>query len=164
MTETISRPARRVSIPARPTEPLAADPGSRSGVFGPAAGRPGFNGEEAAGGARIRQRAIRGTWPELPSTPVVVIKGRAAPGRGRVSRCAASHTAEWRDFVRRSGLQTYPGSMTLLVILLVIWLVLAIVGFALKGLVWLGIIGIVLFVGTAILGILRRRAATTRRA
>ena len=48
--------------------------------------------------------------------------------------------------------------MTLLVVLLVVWLVLAIVGFALKGLVWLGIIGIVLFVGTAILGLLRRRA------
>jgi hypothetical protein len=54
--------------------------------------------------------------------------------------------------------------MTLLVVLLVVWLVLAIVGFALEGLVWLGIIGIVLFVGTAILGLLRRRAMTSRRA
>ena len=53
--------------------------------------------------------------------------------------------------------------MTLLVILLVIWLVLAIVGFALKGLAWLGIIGVVLFVGTAIVGMLRRRATTTQR-
>ena len=54
--------------------------------------------------------------------------------------------------------------MTLLVVLLVVWLVLAIVGFALKSLVWLGIIGIVLFVGTAILGLLRRRAMTSGRA
>jgi hypothetical protein len=52
--------------------------------------------------------------------------------------------------------------MTLLVVLLVVWLILAIVGFALKGLVWLGIIGIVLFVGTAILGFLRRRGVTSR--
>jgi hypothetical protein len=54
--------------------------------------------------------------------------------------------------------------MTLLVVLLVIWLVLAVVGFALKGLVWLGIIGIVLFVGTAILGVIRRRGMTSGRA
>ncbi len=47
---------------------------------------------------------------------------------------------------------------TVLVILLVVWLVLAIVGFALKGLLWLGIIGIVLFVGTVIFGILRQRS------
>jgi hypothetical protein len=94
----------------------------------------------------------------------VLIKGRAAPGPPSRARCAAGRAADWRDFVLRSRSQAYPGSMTLLVVLLVIWLVLAIVGFALKGLVWLGIIGIVLFVGTAILGILRRRAATTRRA
>jgi hypothetical protein len=49
--------------------------------------------------------------------------------------------------------------MTLLVVLLVVWLILAIVGFAIKGLVWLAIIGIVLFIGTAILGMIRRRAA-----
>ena len=54
--------------------------------------------------------------------------------------------------------------MTLLVVLLVVWLILAVVGFALKGLVWLGIIGIVLFVGTTILGLLRRRGMTSRRA
>jgi hypothetical protein len=50
------------------------------------------------------------------------------------------------------------------VVLLVVWLILAIVGFALKGLVWLGVIGIVLFVGTAILGLLRRRGMASRRA
>jgi hypothetical protein len=59
-------------------------------------------------------------------------------------------------------LQTYSGWMTLLVVLLVVWLVLAIVGFAIKGLVWLGIIGIVLFVGTAILSLLRRRATSRK--
>lgn len=53
--------------------------------------------------------------------------------------------------------------MTLLVVLLVVWLVLAIVGFVIEGLVWLAIIGIVLFIGTGILGMLRRRAITSRK-
>jgi hypothetical protein len=36
--------------------------------------------------------------------------------------------------------------------------VLSIVGFAFKGLLWLAIIGIVLFVGTLIFGMIRQRA------
>jgi NADH:ubiquinone oxidoreductase subunit 3 (subunit A) len=56
----------------------------------------------------------------------------------------------------RSESPTYAGLMTLLVVLLVIWLVLAILGFVIKGLVWLAIIGIVLFVATAIWGWIRR--------
>jgi hypothetical protein len=46
----------------------------------------------------------------------------------------------------------------LLIVLLVIWLILAVVGFAFKGLVWLAIIGIILFVATAIIGMVRRNA------
>jgi hypothetical protein len=49
--------------------------------------------------------------------------------------------------------------MTLLWVLLVVWLILAILGFVIKGLVWLAIIGIILFVATAIFGFIRRRAA-----
>lgn len=45
---------------------------------------------------------------------------------------------------------------TLIVILLVAWAVLSIVGFAIKGLLWLAIIGIVLFVGTLIVGFIRQ--------
>ncbi len=45
-----------------------------------------------------------------------------------------------------------------IVILLVIWAVLAIVGFAIEGLLWLAIIGIVLFVGTLVWGFVRRSA------
>ena len=52
--------------------------------------------------------------------------------------------------------------MTLLVVLLVIWLVLAILGFVIKGLVWLAIIGIVLFIATAIWGWIRRAALSGR--
>jgi hypothetical protein len=47
---------------------------------------------------------------------------------------------------------------TVLVILLVVWVVLSIVGFVFNGLMWLGIIGIVLFVGTLVFGIIRQRA------
>jgi TM2 domain-containing membrane protein YozV len=48
---------------------------------------------------------------------------------------------------------------TVLIILLVIWVVLSIVGFAFEGLFWLGLIGIVLFVGTVVFGLIRRSAA-----
>jgi hypothetical protein len=48
--------------------------------------------------------------------------------------------------------------LVLLIVFLVLWLILAIVGFAIEGLTWLAIIGIVLFVGTAAIGMVRRRA------
>ncbi len=47
---------------------------------------------------------------------------------------------------------------TVILILLVLWAVLSIVGFVFEGLLWLAIIGIVLFVGTVIFGIIRQRA------
>ncbi|SFR84444.1 hypothetical protein SAMN05428970_2995 [Agromyces sp. CF514] len=46
---------------------------------------------------------------------------------------------------------------TAIVILLVAWAVLAIVGFVFEGLLWLAVIGIVLFIGTLVVGILRQR-------
>jgi uncharacterized membrane protein len=46
-----------------------------------------------------------------------------------------------------------------LIVLLVLWLILAVVGFAIEGLMWLAIIGIILFVGTAAVGVVRRRAS-----
>jgi hypothetical protein len=49
-----------------------------------------------------------------------------------------------------------------LVILLVAWAILSIVGFALEGLLWLGIIGVVLFAGTVIFGLLRGRAGVPK--
>jgi len=48
---------------------------------------------------------------------------------------------------------------TLLVILLVAWLAVAVVGFVIKGLLWLAIIGIVLFLITGIVGMVRSRAS-----
>lgn len=49
----------------------------------------------------------------------------------------------------------------LVIVLLVLWAILAVVGFAIKGLVWLAIIGIILFVGTLVIGLVRR--STTRK-
>ncbi len=44
---------------------------------------------------------------------------------------------------------------TLIIILLVAWVILSVVGFTFQGLLWLGVIGAVLFVGTGILGLIR---------
>ncbi len=46
--------------------------------------------------------------------------------------------------------------LALVIILLIVWLVLAVLGFAVKGLLWLAILGIVLFVATAVFGYIRR--------
>lgn len=48
---------------------------------------------------------------------------------------------------------------TFLIVLLVIWLGLSILGFVVKGLVWLAVLGIVLFLATLVFGLLRRGAA-----
>lgn len=47
---------------------------------------------------------------------------------------------------------------TTLLVLLVAWAILTIVGFSFEGLLWLAIIGIILFIGTLIFGLLRDRA------
>ena len=52
--------------------------------------------------------------------------------------------------------------LTLLIVLLVIWLILAVVGFAFEGLLWLAIIAIILFMATAIIGIVRRAASARK--
>ncbi|HWU31041.1 MAG TPA: hypothetical protein VN041_18315 [Microbacterium sp.] len=51
---------------------------------------------------------------------------------------------------------------TVLVILLVVWAVLAVTGFAIEGLLWLAIIGVILFVGTVIFGFVRNRSRKDR--
>jgi hypothetical protein len=48
----------------------------------------------------------------------------------------------------------------LIIFLLVLWVVLSVVGFAVKGLFILAIIGIVLFLATAIFGFIRRGASS----
>ena len=44
------------------------------------------------------------------------------------------------------------------IVLLVLWLILSVVGFAIEGLFWLAVIGIILFLATLLIGIIRRRA------
>ena len=51
---------------------------------------------------------------------------------------------------------------TVIVILLVLWVVLSIVGFVFEGLLWLALIGIVLFVGTVVFGVIRQRVARSK--
>ncbi|MGI8814981.1 MAG: hypothetical protein ACR2G2_06755 [Pseudonocardia sp.] len=47
--------------------------------------------------------------------------------------------------------------MGLIIGLLVVWVVLAVVGFAVKSLLWLAVLGLVLFVVTGIYGAVKRR-------
>lgn len=48
--------------------------------------------------------------------------------------------------------------LILVIVLLVLWLIAAVIGFAFEGLLWLAIVGIVLFIGTAAIGFVRRKA------
>jgi hypothetical protein len=48
--------------------------------------------------------------------------------------------------------------MGLIITLLIVWLVLSILGFVIKGLLWLAVIGLVLFVATAAWGWVKRNA------
>jgi hypothetical protein len=49
--------------------------------------------------------------------------------------------------------------MGIIITLLIIWLVLSILGFVVKGLLWLAFIGLILFVATAVWGWFKRRAS-----
>ena len=44
----------------------------------------------------------------------------------------------------------------IIALLLIVWVVLAVIGFVVKGLIWLAIIGIILFLATAVMGFVRR--------
>lgn len=48
--------------------------------------------------------------------------------------------------------------MGIIITLLIIWLVLSILGFVVKGLLWLAFTGLVLFVATAVWGWFKRKA------
>jgi hypothetical protein len=50
------------------------------------------------------------------------------------------------------------GVIVLIIVLLVLWLIATVIGFAFKGLLWLAVIGIILFLGTAAIGFVRRGA------
>lgn len=48
--------------------------------------------------------------------------------------------------------------LVLVIVLLAAWLIVSVIGFAIEGLLWLGLIGVVLFIGTAAVGAVRRKA------
>lgn len=48
--------------------------------------------------------------------------------------------------------------LTLLIVLLIVWAGLSILGFVVKGLLWLAFLGLILFVITAIVGVVRHRS------
>jgi hypothetical protein len=50
------------------------------------------------------------------------------------------------------------GVMGLIIGLLVLWVALVIIGFTIKALLWLAIVGLVLFVATGVFGAIRGRA------
>jgi hypothetical protein len=53
--------------------------------------------------------------------------------------------------------------LVFVVVLLIAWLILSVIGFAIKGLIWLGIIGVILFLGTVVVGAIRRRSVGAKR-
>ena len=54
-------------------------------------------------------------------------------------------------------------TMRVLLGLLIFWAVLAVIGFAVKSLFWLAVVGLVLFFATSIYGVLRGRSRILRR-
>jgi hypothetical protein len=70
-----------------------------------------------------------------------------------------------------SGARLLPGGkhgytscvVAFLVLLLVIWAILAVIGLALKGLLWLFFIGLILFFVTGVVGWVNRRTGASRR-
>ena len=49
---------------------------------------------------------------------------------------------------------------TFVIALLVIWVVLSVVGFVIEGLLWLAVIGIILFFATVVFGWMKRKASS----
>ena len=52
--------------------------------------------------------------------------------------------------------------MGIIVALLIIWLVIVVIGFVVKGIIWLAIIGLVLFLATAAWGWMKRKTGARR--
>jgi len=52
--------------------------------------------------------------------------------------------------------------VVLLIVLLVLWAILAVIGFAIEGLLWLAVIAIILIAGTIAIGFVRRSITAKR--
>lgn len=62
---------------------------------------------------------------------------------------------------RRRAQPTLRGMWILLIVLLVIWLGFSVLGFVVKGLLWLAVIGIILFLATLVFGFIRNSRSRT---
>jgi hypothetical protein len=81
---------------------------------------------------------------------------RIACRRAALSTSGRNVPVPWPPLV--TGVRGYPRRVVvLLVLLLMVWAILAVVGLAFKGLFWLFIIGLILFIGTGLIGWARRR-------
>ena len=67
------------------------------------------------------------------------------------------------EYPGAAGVEEMSDVIGLLVLLLVIWLVCIVLGIAVKGLVWLVVLGAILFVATAVVGFVKREALGGRR-
>ena len=71
----------------------------------------------------------------------------------RLHRSPIVRSRQWYRSAQGYG----AGTLTLIVVLLVVWVVIAALGFVVKGLFWLAIVGIVLFLATLAFGAIKRR-------
>ena len=160
-----SRPSTRVG-PRRP--PLAPQYASNPANRTAAGSRPRIPGSGSTTPSQVRT-------PATPVSPDTREKfhSRDCPTAGggqQHSICQNSTKTgiSTTDNGRRcgDGTQTRPWTggrlpvMGLIVALLVIWLVLAVLGFIIHSLLWLAWVAIILFVVTAVVGWIRRRAAS----
>lgn len=76
--------------------------------------------------------------------------------QGRFTCRGSGGPKGWVDMTKQA--RAYDACMGLIIGLLVIWIVLSIIGFAVKGMIWLAIIGLILFVATGIWGWVKRKA------
>ena len=77
-----------------------------------------------------------------------------SPGSDYSSTKAKSTPFSTRDLVR-----TVEGMGALIIVLIILAIIFGVFGFVVKGLLWLAIIGIVLFLASVIWGIVRRGAS-----
>lgn len=79
--------------------------------------------------------------------------GREDPGRQGERRRLARVSGGYREAASRRSVSNM---WTTIVVLLIAWAVLSVIGFAFEGLLWLGVIGVILFFGTIVFGLVRR--------
>lgn len=119
----------------------------------------GQRGDRSAGGGPWTWYAASSAWRAVCHNQRRLRRSSAA-----IDDCARQGLT-WRRFCPELP-RADPGYLQLviilLVLLLVVWAVLAVIGLAFKGLIWLFVIGLILFIGTGIIGWLGRRSSSRR--